>query len=102
MSGYLCSASYIGRLAPPGYPKMISTPSLRRHSMMISAPLSFVVMSVLPSARDPAGNAVHRVVGLVPGARTVTCVRPEDVTGRGAALPAAAAVPRGEGAIRRG
>src|SRR5436309_5164170 len=33
---------------------MISTPSLRRHSMMISAPLIFVML-VLPWARGQAG-----------------------------------------------
>jgi len=35
------STSYMGRTAPPGKPKMVSTPSFRRHSMNILAPVIF-------------------------------------------------------------
>src|ERR1700733_98079 len=57
--GYLSIASYAGMIAPPGYPKMTSTPSWPRTSQMISAPVRWVSAMTLSSGFSLFGRTCH-------------------------------------------
>ena len=48
--GNFRSASYAGKIAPPGYPNTTSTPSPSRVAQMISAPVSRVAFPARPEA----------------------------------------------------
>src|SRR3712207_4649136 len=45
-------ASYVGRLAPPGYPNTTSTPSALRHSMIASTARIIACANLLPVVGD--------------------------------------------------
>src|SRR6187399_2880390 len=43
--GYCSSASYAGKIAPPGYPNTTSTPCRTKQSHKICAPANFAIIS---------------------------------------------------------
>ena len=71
--------SYTGRMAPPGRPKMTSTPSISRDLIRAAPPLVFMVWSSGRSGKWVSGAGLVGTAGSAPQAKTQSTSRRREV-----------------------